>query len=353
MRALGHAPDTDPGTPEYDIPQMPGGDIVVRGDVEIAGQIFAVQGEVLNTMVSNNGGATSQTIGLSSTQTVASQGFTTGSSSDGYRLDGISVNISNAMNQIPDGPEAVSVAVHADSNGQPGGKLFDLVSPGQYRNGPMFFEAPPDAWLAPGTSYVMVWSHLSGTTHSLVRTASNNEDSGKLTGFSIANNFHHGADLDNLSSSSDSLKIVVYGDAVSDRPTGEMVSNLHQTNFNGYVQAGPTTLKVVSQGFTTGSRSAGYRLHGIHVSIEGSEDSDADAQVPDGASAVSVAVHADSNGKPGRKLFDLVSPTGYVRGGTQLLWGAAGHEAGAGHLLRGGLDPQQRHLSPAAAYREQ
>ena len=39
------------------------------------------------------------------------------------------------------------------------------------------------------------------------------------------------------------------------------------------------------------------------------------AQVPDDAASVSVAVYsADADGKPGAKLFDLVSPTEYAPG---------------------------------------
>ena len=90
-----------------------------------------------------------------------------------------------------------------------------------------------------------------------------------------------------------------------------VVKNLGQTD-NGYVSVGGAN-DVVSQGFTTGSRTGGYALPGIGVNIEGSKVSGT-SQIPADASAVSVSVHADSSGAPGAKLFDLLSPTEYAAG---------------------------------------
>ena len=93
---------------------------------------------------------------------MVSQGFTTGSDAFGYRLQGIGVNIEGSGSELPDGPRSVSVAVHADSSGKPGEKLFDLVSPTEFAAGHSFFEAPPGTNLAPDTSYVLVWSYVGG-----------------------------------------------------------------------------------------------------------------------------------------------------------------------------------------------
>ena len=71
-------------------------------------------------------------------------------------------------------------------------------------------------------------------------------------------------------------------------------------------------------------------MQGIGVDIEGSDDSNGDAQVPDDASSVSVAVHADSSGEPGNKLFDLVSPAEFEAGELSFFEAPPGHEAGAG-----------------------
>ena len=100
--------------------------------------------------------------------------------------------------------------------------------------------------------------------------------------------------------------MVVYG-----VPLYTVVKNLGQTD-NGHVSVGGTN-DVVSQGFTTGSRTGGYALPGIGVNIEGSKVSGT-SQIPADASAVSVSVHADSSGAPGAKLFDLLSPTEYAAG---------------------------------------
>ena len=95
--------------------------------------------------------------------------------------------------------------------------------------------------------------------------------------------------------------------AVLGEPLDAMVQNLGQTD-NSYVSAGSTN-KVVSQAFTTSSNDFGYRLQGIGVNIEGSG-----SNYPDNPTSVSVCVHEDVIGKPGDKLFDLVSPGEYAAG---------------------------------------
>ena len=196
------------------------------GDAAITRLLMAVLGEPLDAMVQNLGQTDNSYISLGgSNSQVLSQGFTTGSDGFGYRLQGIGVNIegsddSNGNAQVPSGPTSVSVAVHEDSNGQPGEKLFDLVSPGEFAAGHSFFEAPPGTNLAPNTSYVLVWSYLRGTWHRLQRTSSNGEDSGALTDTSIANAFRRGGDVTNLSEDSggNSLEIAVYTEVITKAP---------------------------------------------------------------------------------------------------------------------------------------
>ena len=96
--------------------------------------------------------------------------------------------------------------------------------------------------------------------------------------------------------------------AVLGEPLNAMVQNLGQTD-NGFVEVGGAGAKVVSQGFTTGSNEFGYRQQGIGVNIEGSG-----SNYPDNPTSVSVSVHEDVIGKPGDKLFDLVSPGEYAAG---------------------------------------
>ena len=188
-----------------------------KGDVAIDDPLMALLGEPLDAMVQNLGRTNNGYVSLGGFNNahVASQGFTTGSDQFGYRLQGIGVNIEGSSNRIPAGPTSVSVAVYSDSNGQPGTKLVDLVSPGEFAAGHSFFEAPPGTNLEASTSYVMVWSYLGIVPwHRLQKTSSDNEDSGALTGASIANAFYRGAAVGSLSehSGGDALEIAVYGE---------------------------------------------------------------------------------------------------------------------------------------------
>ena len=185
-----------------------------KGDVAIADPYMAILGEPLKAMVQNLGQTDNSYVSANATNKVVSQGFTTGLAPRGYRLQGIGVNIEGSGSNFPDGPTSVSVAVHANSNGQPGAKLVDLVSPTEYAAGHSFFEAPPGTYLRGSTSYVLVWSHLGGTVHRLRKTASNGEDAGALIAFSIANAFYRGAAVGSLSehSGGDALEIAVYGE---------------------------------------------------------------------------------------------------------------------------------------------
>ena len=185
-----------------------------KGDVDLVNQLMALLGDPLYAMVQNLGQAGNSYASATATNAVLSQGFTTGPNATGYRLQGIGVNIEGSGSNFPDGPTSVSVAVHADSGGKPGAKLFDLLSPTEYAAGHSFFEAPPGTTLEASTSYVLVWSHLGGAEHRLHRTLSDNEDAGAVAGFSIANVFYRGADVDNLTANSTSnvLEIAVYTD---------------------------------------------------------------------------------------------------------------------------------------------
>ena len=72
----------------------------------------------------------------------------------------------------------------------------------------------------------MVWSHISGTWHRLRRTLSDDEDSGALAGFSIADAFYAGSALSSLSVSSGgrALEIVPYGVAADPLALGYQVT---------------------------------------------------------------------------------------------------------------------------------
>ena len=93
--------------------------------------------------------------------------------------------------------------------------------------------------------------------------------------------------------------MAVFGESLN-----ALAQNIGQTDSSFASVGGGGTNTVVSQGFLTGKDGFGYRLQGIGVDIEGSS-----GRVPDTPLSVSVSLHRDEGGKPGEKLFDLVSPT--------------------------------------------
>ena len=191
------------------------------GHAERGRPLLAVLGVPLDAMVQNLGQTDDGYLPLGGASSKAgSQGFTTGSDEFGYRFQGIGVNIEGSSSRFPSGPTSVSVAVHADSNGKPGAKLFDLVSPTEFGAGHSFFEAPPGANLKPDTSYVLVWRYNDGAWHRLQVNSSDDEDSGGLTEFSIADTLYVGPDLANLAAQSDgkTMEIAVYGEANTEDP---------------------------------------------------------------------------------------------------------------------------------------
>ena len=234
-----------PAADGEDSPGAAGFDLSAFGDASYPDAPYVtVFGEPLDAMVQNLGQTDNSYARATATNAVLSQGFTTGSHAAGYELLGIGVNIEGSSSKYPDGPTSVSVSVHADSGGKPGAKLFDLVSPTEYAAGHSFFEAPPGTTLDSSTSYVMVWRHLGGAEHRLQRTLGDGEDSGALTGFSIANVFYRGADLENLSanSTSNALEIAVYG-VESDRPIAMPTVSFERATYS-VTESGGVTVKV-------------------------------------------------------------------------------------------------------------
>ncbi len=303
-----------------DAPSAPGVTFSAHGDLACDTPSMAVDGEPLVAMVSNLRRDNDSYATANSTNSVISQGFSTGPNAYGYRFQGIGVDVegsddSNSDPQIPDGPSSVSVAVHTDSGGKPGAKLFNLVSPDQYAAGELaFFEAPPETYLDPDTSYVMVWTKLNGEDHRLDRTLSDDEESLGLKGFSLADAFYRGSSLSSLtaSASSHALKIAVYGEAVDasflaaprlvsdvEVPDGpRLVSNVGQS------QAGTASVtQQYAMGFRLGSHGQGYEISGVSVEL---------AAVPSGLS-VSLWVggaegHLDGSRAPMRELFEFDNP---------------------------------------------
>ena len=208
-----------PDFTDADPPSAAGASLAAAvGDIA-AIPLVAFLGEPLYAMVQN----LCQTDGIEQTTggftSVVAQGFTTGPNAAGYELQGIGVNIEGSIGSmgvahIPDDAASVSVAVYsADADGEPDTKQFDLLSPTEYAPASLsFFEAPAGATLAANTSYLVVWSQLSGTTTRLQLTQSSSEDAGALPGFSISDAVYWGADLASLilNTQGHVLEIAVY-----------------------------------------------------------------------------------------------------------------------------------------------
>ena len=235
-----------PAADGEDSPGAAGFDLSAFGDAAYPDAPYAtIFGEPLYAMTSNLGQSDNGYVSLGgANHKVVTQGFSTGPNEDGYDFLGIGVEIEGSDAQVPDGPTFVSVAVHADSSGKPGAKLFDLISPTEFAPGHSFFEAPRGTRLEANTSYVLVWRHNGGTAHRLQRTLGDGEDSGALAGFSIANVFYRGADLDNLSanSTSNALEIAVYG-VESDQPLVMPTASFERATYS-VTESGSVTVKV-------------------------------------------------------------------------------------------------------------
>ena len=209
-----------------DIPGAAGFELSGYGDATYPDAPYVtVFGEPLYVMTSNLGQTDNGFANIGSGgANVLSQGFRTGPDEEGYDLLGIGVELTHA-DRVPHSSAAVSVAVHAESGGKPGAKLFDLVSPTEYAVGHSFFEAPRGTRLEANTSYVMVWTRNGGSWHRLQRTTSDDEDPGSATGFGVANTYYLGGDVNNLTKDSggNALQIEVYTDTPLPNATGRPV----------------------------------------------------------------------------------------------------------------------------------
>ena len=197
------------------------------GDVDMVIPHMAMVGEPLIAMASNVGQTSVSgyhTVGSASSK-VVTQAFVTARGTDTHRLVGIGVDFHSSADEttFPAGPDEVAVAVYtAHADGKPDQKLYDLISPDDYRGGLLFFEAPAGATLKANTQYVMVWGYVKGQWHRLRRTNTNGEDGNTYssTGAHVRDEFFEGPDLASLSENSNELKIAVYTSVVNSPATG-------------------------------------------------------------------------------------------------------------------------------------
>ena len=91
---------------------------------------------------------------------------------------------------------------------------------------------------------MLVWRYNRGTWHRLQRTSSDSEDSGALTGFSIANTFYFGSNLNSLNtpSGNQALEIAVYG-VERDQPLSMPTASFERATYS-VTESGSVTVKV-------------------------------------------------------------------------------------------------------------
>ena len=147
------------------------------------------QAQTVQTLVSNTGQTVSNTTGfvgpLSADLWRVAQGFTTGDSEAGYTLSSVDLYF-NAI----DGTEAVTVSIYeADASGNPGSSLHVLSTPATVANGLNTFTALANATLDKETDYFVVMEGAGADfsdSFSVALTATDDEDSGAASGWSIA-----------------------------------------------------------------------------------------------------------------------------------------------------------------------
>ena len=137
------------------------------------------------------------------------QAFTTGDNSAGYTLSSVDLDLTAVGTSL-------TVTINASTDGLPGAVVHSLTSP-SIGTGVKTFTAGSGATLDASTTYFVVASG-AGTSR-LRRTDSDDEDSGKASGWSIGDIGHWqnpGAGATWQQSSTQSIKIAVKGTAVAD-----------------------------------------------------------------------------------------------------------------------------------------
>ncbi|MDE2883889.1 MAG: fibronectin type III domain-containing protein, partial [Chloroflexota bacterium] len=141
--------------------------------------------ETSNVLVGN--ALQSATTGITVTTLSYSQGFTTGGNSGGYTLNAIEV-----VSADTEGDD-FTADLYATSSGLPtGSSLASLTAPtgaGAFSAGRVRFTAPANTTLTANTTYAVVVARDGSGNVDLATLASDDEDAGKASGFSIANQY--------------------------------------------------------------------------------------------------------------------------------------------------------------------
>ena len=161
-----------------------------------------------DSLTSNLGQTTSATTVDLSTRDVA-QAFTTGSTADAYEFTGVKVEFAT----VPSASATVTAFI-ADGRGATDVVVVNLTNPPTWST-VSTFAAPDDTTLDPSTTYYLI---IEATDGILASTSSGNEDSGGVSGWSIADSRFNRAMVSDSglggawSQSSNTLHISVEGD---------------------------------------------------------------------------------------------------------------------------------------------
>ena len=255
--------------------------------------------QAVQTFVANTGQADGGTGGLENDY---AQAFTTGAA--GYSLRSVEVEFSAIASTFSS--SYLTASIYTESGGSPGNSLGTLTNPASFPastlDQTLTFTSSAGIDLAANTEYFLVLDMNTTTVGTALRvTGSDNEDSGHLAGWSIADDSlgRTSSTTAWLSPVQQSLKISLGG--VSKPP---LVSNFGQANggTGNFVQHDH------AQAFTTGANAGGYTLTGVDFSFP---------QINDGAltGKLTVEIRSDSSGAPGAVVATLTKP-GTIAAGT-------------------------------------
>ena len=247
------------------------------------------------------------------------QKFTTGPQKGGYRLDWLLFDIADSTGLA----SRVKVAIHENKNSRPGDRAAALTTPATIATGRTSrFTAPAGTRLNADTTYwavVTVTKQGSENNNSLNlrSTASDDEDSGGLQGWTIADSSNVETGSGNWPVTGNALKMHI--DAAiripAPPPPGAdaAVGNLAQDIIDTSVGAGT---RARYQGFITGNNPDGYELKSIQVEI----DRDFTGATADVTAELWRTSHS---GDPGASLIPLNKP-GTITAGTNTFTAPAG-----------------------------
>ena len=227
------------------------------------------------TLVSNVGQATDGTSTMSNDR---AQAFTTGSSSNGYKLTGVDV----PFGIFPD-TSAYEVKVYSSgSNSRPDSVLGTLTFSASQGTTASWVASGHGIDLAASTTYFVTFEPTQQGPGTITRTNSGSEDSGAAAGWILANgSLWKQVTSGSWSTSTTSWKIAIKGFAKSPKLVGN-------TGLTSAVFDSPFT-QDRAQGFRTGSNSAGYKLTRLDLRLKSSAST---------APTYSVTVQGDASSLP-------------------------------------------------------